>query len=220
MTTDTFSEFLQSSPRIILGSGSSSRRKIMDELCSVHGFAYEVVTADIDEKSIRLPEPETLVMKLAHAKADAIVAKLRSQSGLVAGGAQSGYLITCDQVVVHEGNILEKPEDAEEARRFIGGYGRAPASTVGSVLCTDLASGDRFGSIDVAKIHFQPIPRETTEALIAEGNVMWCRNSSTNTNSVILPCRPSRSTAPRPELAQVVLVVLAHSCRVRNAAAR
>lgn len=146
----------------------------MDELCSVHGFAYEVVTADIDEKSIRLPEPETLVMKLAHAKADAIVAKLRSQSGLVAGGAQSGYLITCDQVVVHEGNILEKPEDAEEARRFIGGYGRAPASTVGSVLCTDLASGDRFGSIDVAKIHFQPIPRETTEALIAEGNVMWC----------------------------------------------
>lgn len=151
MASSGFAQFLQSNPRIILGSSSSSRRQLMDELCAEHNFAYEVVTADIDEKAIRLPEPRDLVMKLAHAKADAIIEKLHSQ-----GAAAEGYLITCDQVVTHEGKILEKPEDADEARVFIRGYGRAPASTVGSVLCTNLATGARVEGLDIAEVSQSP----------------------------------------------------------------
>ncbi len=45
------------------------------------------------------------------------------------------------QVVVHEEQILEKPSSEEEARLFIAGYARSPASTVGSVLCTNLSTG-------------------------------------------------------------------------------
>jgi septum formation protein len=103
--------------------------------------------ADIDEKAIRHEAPQRLVLDLAHAKADAILAQLQQQQqgqqqgqqrpGVQAAQAQQqggptnagsssssssssravgGYLITCDQVVVHEGRIREKPEDAAEAR--------------------------------------------------------------------------------------------------------
>ena len=149
----------------------------MDELAVEHGFAYEVLTADIDERAIRVPNPHDLVLRLAHAKADAILEKLQSGKQLVNSSnspATKGYLITCDQVVTHEGRILEKPADAEEALEFIAGYGRAPASTVGSTVCTDLQTGRRWEGVDVATIRFSPIPKETAEALVAEGEVMWC----------------------------------------------
>lgn len=143
---------LKSNPRIILGSSSRTRRLLMDELAAEHGFTYEVLTADIDEKSIRLPDPRELVLRLAHAKADAIAAKLAGTQQ--PGQAPAGLLVTCDQVVVHEGRILEKPEDAGEAREFIAGYGRSPASTVGSVVCTDLASGRRVEGVDSTQVRW------------------------------------------------------------------
>ena len=65
---------------------------IMDELAKEHGFSYEVCTADIDEKAIRESDPKHLVIRLAHAKAEAIRAKL------LLAGTITGLLLTCDQV--------------------------------------------------------------------------------------------------------------------------
>jgi len=113
------------------------------------------------------------VLALAHAKADAIVARLREQqvgrqhAGVSCSPAghgptnpppppphpqeplDRGLLITCDQVVTHEGRILEKPESLQEARQMMEGYRRSPASTVGSVLATNLATGSRHAEIEV-----------------------------------------------------------------------
>lgn len=176
-----FAKFLTQRPRVILGSSSSSRRAIMDELVAgFPGLAYEVVTADIDEKALRDPKPEALVSQLAHAKADAIVAKLRSAEAAPASSSAANtapsYLITCDQVVVHEGRILEKPETADEARAMIRGYTRdAPASTVGAVVVTRLPGGsERLEALEVCVIRMDPLPAEDVEALVAEGEVMWC----------------------------------------------
>ena len=100
---------------LILGSSSSSRRAILQNL----GVPFSVVAAGIDEQAIRRDTPEALVIALAHAKADAVLAKLRSPSGAVtADSARSPLLITADQVVVHDGRILEKPADAAQARSF------------------------------------------------------------------------------------------------------
>lgn len=177
-SSPTFAQLVQAAPRIILGSSSWGRRKLMDEVATEHGFSYQIVTADIDEKAIRLSDPQELVMKLAHAKADAIIEKLKTGAadGIETSldQALTGYLLTCDQVVTHEGRILEKPHNAEECREFISGYGRSPASTVGSTVCTDLATGKRCEGLDIATIHFSPIPASTAEALIEEGECMWC----------------------------------------------
>jgi septum formation protein len=98
----------------------------MDRLRKDYPFEYEVIKADIDEKAIRHDTPTKLVLALAHAKADAIIAQLKQQqqqqqqeAAAAAGqpGSDVGLLITCDQVVVHEGQIREKPEDVAEAHR-------------------------------------------------------------------------------------------------------
>jgi hydrogenase maturation factor len=209
----------------------------MDELAAEYGFSYTVSTAGIDEKAIREPDPRALVVALAHAKADAIIARLRSGDDVVAG--RRGVLITCDQVVVHMGRILEKPEDeaqasqrrqrrwrrthaaqaararctrprlstaqhtqhsasqqrpgnvrtltqehlspgcVPQAREYIAGYGTAPASTVSSLLATDLESGRRVEAVDVAEVrryikmkYLNGLDRAAGQAVVVRGGHM------------------------------------------------
>jgi septum formation protein len=174
-------------PRVILGSSSSSRKAIMDELRQEHGLpAYEVITANIDEKAIRHDAPEQLVMALGRAKRDAILAKMKTSPQ--DHQQDQGLLITCDQVVVHDNRILEKPESEEECRAFIRGYRPGyPCSTVGSVVVTNLASGKSYEAIDTSRVHFKAIPEETIDALIADGQCMWCAGGLMVEHPLVVP---------------------------------
>ncbi|XP_058080435.1 uncharacterized protein LOC131228579 isoform X2 [Magnolia sinica] len=152
--------------KLILGSSSMSRRHILAEM----GYEFTIMTADIDEKGIRRENPEELVMVLAEAKADAIISKVQTID--YKNNAEATLLITADQVVVYEGIIREKPCSKEEARQFIKGYSGGHASTVGSVLVTNLKTGTRKGAVDKAEVYFHDIPDEVIENLIEEGVVL------------------------------------------------
>ncbi|KAK2452381.1 Maf protein [Trifolium repens] len=141
--------------KIILGSSSVARRKILSQM----GYQFTLMSADIDEKSIRKDTPEELVMALAEAKADAIISKLQTTSNqervdeptlLIAADtaeailqrlpvgdylkdAEPTLLITSDQVVVYEGVIREKPSSKEEARQFLKDYSGRKAATVDQI---------------------------------------------------------------------------------------
>ncbi|KAG5232243.1 BIFUNCTIONAL DTTP/UTP PYROPHOSPHATASE/METHYLTRANSFERASE PROTEIN-RELATED [Salix viminalis] len=198
--------------KLILGSASSSRRKILKEM----GYEFTISTADIDEKSIRKEKPEDLVMTLAEAKADAIIANLRTTTMnnqqdkdeeptiLVATDtadtilqklpisdytkdAEPTLLITADQVVVYEGAIREKPAGKEEAREFIKGYSGGHAATVGSVLVTNLKTGFRKGEWDRVEIYFHEIPDEVIEKLIEEGIVLRVAGGLIIEHPLVLP---------------------------------
>jgi Maf-like protein len=81
-------------------------------------------------------------------------------------------LLTADQVVVYDNKILEKPQNLEEARVFMEGYGLLPCSTVGSIVLTDLTSKRRVQGVDICNIYFDPIPENIIEQLLAEGRKM------------------------------------------------
>ncbi|PNY00578.1 maf-like protein [Trifolium pratense] len=132
-----------SSYKIILGSSSVARRKILSEM----GYEFTLMTADIDEKSIRKDTPEELVTALAEAKADAIISKLQT-TGNQERVDEPTLLIAADTVVVYEGVIREKPSSKEEARQFLKDYSGRQAATVGSVLVTNLKTGLRKGGSD------------------------------------------------------------------------
>eukprot|EP00897_Mesotaenium_endlicherianum_P008355 jgi/Mesen1/7548/ME000392S06806 len=154
-------------PHIILGSGSMTRQAILREM----GYEYEVMKAGIDESAIRREKPEDLVLALSHAKAQAIEAKLAAAGTTYSATAsRHTLLITADQVVVHEGVIREKPLSEQEARLFISGYGRAPASTVGAVLVTNLNTGFKTGAVDSTEVYFHPIPADVVEKLVKDEN--------------------------------------------------
>lgn len=79
----------------------------MKELAQQYGFDYDTVTADIDEQALgdRTSDPAELVTLLAQAKADAIYERLESKLGL---------LLTCDQVVIYQGRVREKPASTQQ----------------------------------------------------------------------------------------------------------
>ncbi|XP_047952612.1 7-methyl-GTP pyrophosphatase-like isoform X3 [Salvia hispanica] len=149
---------------IILGSSSKARREILAEM----GYDFTILSADIDEKSIRKEKPEDLVMALAEAKADAIMMKL-DRTAQVEDISRPTLLITADTVVVYQGTIREKPTSAEEARQFIRDYSGGSGEVVGSVVVTNLVTGSRKGGWESAEVYFLEIPDEVIDSLIEEG---------------------------------------------------
>ncbi|XP_009365558.1 7-methyl-GTP pyrophosphatase isoform X4 [Pyrus x bretschneideri] len=171
-----------SSFKIILGSASIARRKILAEM----GYEFTVVTADIDEKSIRTEKPEELVLVLAKAKADAIISKLQSINNQEKD-ADPTIVIAADTVVVYEGVIREKPSSKEEARQFLKDYSGGHAATVGSVHVTNLKTGFSKGEWDRVEIYFHKIPDEVIEKLIEEGIVLKVAGGLIIEHPLILP---------------------------------
>ncbi|KAA0041604.1 maf-like protein [Cucumis melo var. makuwa] len=198
-----------SSFKIILGSSSVARRKILSEM----GYEFTIMSADIDEKAIRKEKPEELVVALAEAKADAIISNLQNidthekeaeQTVLIAADtadailgrlstddfmkdAEPTLLITSDQVVIYEGVIREKPASKEEARQFLKDYSGGHAATLGSVLVTNLKTGFRKGEWDRVEIFFNEIPDEVIDKLVEEGTVLYVAGGLIIEHPLILP---------------------------------
>lgn len=90
--------------KLILAS-SSPRRK---ELLTAAGWAFEAITAGIDESVRPAEDPATYVQRLARAKAEAVAATLND--GLVLGA---------DTTVVVDDQILGQPVDDRDAKRML-----------------------------------------------------------------------------------------------------
>ncbi|XP_009760260.1 uncharacterized protein [Nicotiana sylvestris] len=169
--------------KLILGSSSTARRKILADM----GYQFTTMSADIDEKAIRKEKPEDLVMALAEAKAEAIIPRV--SIGESEGDAEPTLLITCDQVVVvYEGMVREKPSTEAEARQFMKDYANGHAATVSSVLVTNLVTGCRRGEWDKVEIYFHDIPDQVIDKLIEEGIVLYAAGGLIIEHPLILPC--------------------------------
>ncbi|XP_010481946.1 PREDICTED: maf-like protein DDB_G0281937 isoform X2 [Camelina sativa] len=168
--------------KLILGSSSIARRKILTDM----GYQFTLMSADIDEKNIRKDKPEELVLALAEAKAEAIMQRIPDGGSLEED--KSTLLITCDQVVVYEDAVREKPSSVEEAREYIRGYSKGHTATVSSVAVTNLKTGLRKSGVDRVEIYFNEIPEETIEKLIEEGTVLKVAGALLIEHPLILPC--------------------------------
>jgi septum formation protein len=91
--------------KIILASRSPRRTEILRTV----GWQFEAVAADIDET--RRPDEAAVsyVKRLALEKAQTVAARF-----------SNGVVLAADTTVVVDGEILEKPQDAKDARRMLG----------------------------------------------------------------------------------------------------
>jgi septum formation protein len=151
-----------------------------------------VVPADLDERALGDrtdgANPEVLVKLLAETKGAAVVGALKAGKA-AAGVPGCTCVLTGDQVVVHDGTILEKPVDADEARRFIAAYSGGECTTVGSCTATDPATGVQFTVVEVATLVFEEIPDLTTVTamLITEGEIFYCAGALMAENPLLVP---------------------------------
>ncbi|KAL6068469.1 Aminotransferase class V domain [Balamuthia mandrillaris] len=148
--------------RVVLGSSSVYRKAVLKEEMGFKEFV--TMSPDIDEKSIRDDDPKKMVVKIANAKADALLPLLK----------EGALLITSDQVVMCNGEVREKPTNAEHCKSYLRSYAQHPAQTICGVVVTNTSTGKRYEGVDIAVQHFKPIPEEAIQKLIDIGDVMHC----------------------------------------------
>ena len=96
--------------KIVLASASPRRR----ELLKAAGFEHEVIVANIEEKRRQGERPEDYVQRNAKEKALAVCS---TQPVAVA----KAIVLAADTIVVaFDNEVLEKPVDADDARRMLG----------------------------------------------------------------------------------------------------
>ncbi|KAI8542463.1 hypothetical protein RHMOL_Rhmol08G0139600 [Rhododendron molle] len=145
-----------SSFKIILGSSSMARRQILAEM----GHKFEIVTADIDEKSIRREKPEELVMALAEAK----VPERENGTG-------QRY---CFQSVFFRNNVIDM---AEAQISFLkvwraGGSEKSPewqGTDGASWYSKQKGTDSSLYQISGKMVYFHDIPDEVIDSLVEEG---------------------------------------------------
>ena len=92
--------------KLILASGSARRREILSHI----GLEFTVLNSDVDETNGLPDTPDGTVEMLSERKARAVSESEVGKGTIVIGS---------DTIVYHNGKILTKPKDAEDAKRML-----------------------------------------------------------------------------------------------------
>jgi septum formation protein len=141
-------------PPLVLASKSPRRREIL----SAAGIPFEVRVADVPEVRAGGEDPLEYVCRLARAKAEAVDCR----AGEIVLGA--------DTVVVLEHHVLEKPADAEDARRMLGLLSGRTHQVITGVC---LRSGGRIiVDAETTEVRFVRMSQSEIDAYVASGEPM------------------------------------------------
>lgn len=142
--------------RVVLASASPARLGLLRDA----GLAPEVVVSGVDEDALTAPDPGTLALVLAEAKADAVATRPESAGALVIG---------CDSVLELDCEALGKPADEEEATaRWKSMRGRAGILRTGHCV-VDTATGRRASATDSTTVRFGDPTDAEIAAYVASG---------------------------------------------------
>jgi septum formation protein len=136
---------------LILASQSPRRREILESA----GIPFTVQVAGVPEQIEAAETPRQYVLRLARSKASAVDGPL---------------VLGADTVVVLDEHILEKPNDAEDARRML----RLLSGRVHSVItgvCLRKFSDYQLEACET-RVHFAELTAEEIDAYVASGEPM------------------------------------------------
>jgi septum formation protein len=143
------------STRIILASASPRRRELLGQI----GVDFTVITADIDETPQAGEEHIAYTLRLAEAKARAVLVQ-----------HPDAIVIGADTTVVVDGELLGKPRNAEDAARMLRLLsGRAHQVTTGIAVLTSDATHVAAETTDV---YFSPMTDADITTYVATGDPM------------------------------------------------
>ncbi|RMG28344.1 MAG: septum formation inhibitor Maf [Gammaproteobacteria bacterium] len=134
-------------PVVVLASASPRRRELLHQI----GVPFRQDVVAIDESPRPGEAPRAHVLRLARAKAEAVVA---------AGRAGGLPVLGADTVVVIDGEILGKPSDADQARAMLRRLSGRAHEVLTAVAVSD--GRRRAEAVSVSRVYF----RDLTEAEI------------------------------------------------------
>jgi septum formation protein len=160
--------------KLILGSSSKYRQAVLRE----HGYVFEVMKPDIDEKVIRIDDFYKLPILIARAKSEALQSRVN----------EPALIITADQVVMCDGELREKPETKEEAKKFFEKYCAGhPAETISALVVFNTVTGKNVEGIDIAKTFFKKVPDAAVDEFIESGEAYLTAGGFDHDNPILVP---------------------------------
>jgi len=137
---------------IVLASSSPRRRQLLEMLRLPH----RIIVPDVDETRHDGEPPERYVIRLAHAKARAVVSQ-----------APGDIVLAADTTVVLEGDVFAKPDDPADAVRMLG---RLQGRTHQVLTAVAVARDDRLEhALDVSSVTFRPASPEMLADYVSTG---------------------------------------------------
>ena len=140
---------------LVLASASPRRRALLDML----GIDFEAVPSGVPEPMMPGIEPSSLVRYLALEKALAVA---HSRPGRLVLGA--------DTIVVHNGDVLGKPDDADAARRMLRRLSGQRHCVVTGIALVHLATQRRIAAHEATDVCFGEMTDGEIAAYVATGS--------------------------------------------------
>lgn len=147
--------------RFILASQSPRRRSLLTLL----GYPFEVMPAFADEDSVSVADPAVNVVETARLKTAVIAAQLASPPS-----DQHFVIIAADTTVAHNGRMLNKPKDANEAVEMLLTLRDDTHFVHTGVSLLDLTTGKEVHGVHSAVVTMRPYSLAEIEAYVATGD--------------------------------------------------
>jgi len=147
---------------IVLASSSTYRKQLLEQL----QLSFEICAPEIDETPRAGESPQHLVERLAVEKAQAVSA--RYPNSLVIGS---------DQVAVHDGQIVGKPINHEDAvSQLRAASGKCITLYTGLAL-VNTSTGNVQSVVEPFRIHFRELDDEQIESYLRKDQPYKCAGS-------------------------------------------
>jgi septum formation protein len=142
---------------LILASSSPRRSEILTAV----GWPFETQPAGVDETRLADEGPEDFVTRLAREKAEAV-----AQSRLF------GLVLGADTTVLVDGEILEKPRDADEARRMLRALSGRWHEVLTGVALVRAETGRSAVGLERTRVRFAETSDEEIDWHVLTGDVL------------------------------------------------
>ena len=138
-------------PKIILGSGSERRSKILAEC----GIPHEVVVSDIEETM----DPKQGVAY------NALVNACR-KADVVSGRVKNGFVIGADTLVLMGQRIIGKPKDKDEAKKLLRDFSGKTILVCTGLCVKNAATGKSAKGSIVSKVRVRKIEHKKMDKFL------------------------------------------------------
>lgn len=140
---------------LVLASGSPRRK----ELIGLLGVPFEVLVPAVEERVGAGEVPAAVPQRLSRLKAQWAAQQMAD-----------GVVVAADTVVVHQGDILGKPRDVNDARAMLRRLCDERHLVLSGVTVMDIATGKQITELCETKVWLRPMTDAEIDAYIASGD--------------------------------------------------
>jgi septum formation protein len=144
--------------KLILASSSPRRAEVLRDA----GIAFEVCGTQIDEARRPGETAQTMVLRLAEAKARAAASQISTTE-------KESIVIGADTAVELDGELFGKPRDAGHAREMLAALSGRTHQVVTGIFLLRLPDGATRSAVEGTSVTFAPINHEIIQDYVATG---------------------------------------------------